>query len=295
MSLVVLDPGPLSTVQDGGRTGWAHLGVPRAGFLDAESAGLANRLVGNAPDEALLETTLGGVVLRATRTVTVAVTGARCDVRVGCRSVGTERLVVLRAGAVLTVGPAWDGVRSYVAVCGGFRVEPVLGSRSTDTLSWTGPAPLARGHELVVGEPYGALPAPDVVPPPRRTGLLRLHPGPRADWLLDPTQLHGRRWQVGDASDRIGLRLLGEPVVRRTGELASEGMVLGAVQLPPSGELVVFLNDHPATGGYPVVAVLEPRDLAECAWARPGEELTSLLVGGWGRVDEAQRGIAEGE
>lgn len=281
MSLVVVDPGPLTLVQDGGRAGWAHLGVPRAGFLDVPSARLANRLVGNAEDEALLETTWGGVVLRASSAVTVVVTGARCEVTAGGRCVGTERPVRLGVGDVLRVGPAYDGVRSYVAVAGGVRVAPVLGSRSTDTLSWTGPAPLAQGSVVSVGRPYGEPRPVDVVLPPRRTGVLRLHRGPRADWLGDPAELDGHRWSVGADSDRIGLRLVGGKVTRRAGEVPSEGLVLGAVQAPPSGELVVFLRDHPATGGYPVVAVLDAEDLAECARARPGDVLTSRLVGGW--------------
>ncbi|GAA5130463.1 biotin-dependent carboxyltransferase family protein [Alloalcanivorax gelatiniphagus] len=272
----VVDPGPLSTLQDLGRRGWAHLGVPRAGALDRGAAALARRLVGGAPDDAVVETTLGGIVLRPRRAVTVAVTGAACDVRVERRSVGHGTPVTVPAGARLTVGSAATGVRSYVAFAGGVAVEPVLGSRSTDTLAWVGPPRLAAGAVLVLGEP-GPLPQPPpahVVRP--RAAVLRLRRGPRADWLDTGgwAALDGSAYAVAPDSDRIGLRLEGPRIGRRPGELPSEGMVLGAVQLPPSGQPVVFLADHPTTGGYPVVAVVEDDDLDLCAQLRPGERVT---------------------
>jgi len=108
--------------------------------------------------------------------------------------------------------------------------------------------------------------------------VLRAVPGPRVDWLDDVAGLHGTTFRVGDRSNRVGLRLEGAPVRRRAGELASEGIVLGAVQLPPSGEPVVFLNDHPTTGGYPVVAVVVPEDLPTCAQLRPGDRVRLELL-----------------
>jgi biotin-dependent carboxylase-like uncharacterized protein len=273
MSVEVLDPGPLSTLQDLGRTGWAHLGVARAGALDRGAAALARRLVGGAPDDAVVETTIGGIVLRAGRAVTLAVTGARCDVRVGRHQVDHGAAVTVPAGAVLTVGPALEGVRSYVAFAGGIDEEPVLGSRATDTLAWVGPPRLAAGQVLALGSPgrWPEPPAAVVVRP--REAVLRLRPGPRADWLAPGAwaALHGTTYAVAPDSDRIGLRLAGPRVERRAGELPSEGMVLGAVQLPPSGQPVVFLADHPPTGGYPVVAVVEDADLDLCAQLRPGD------------------------
>jgi biotin-dependent carboxylase-like uncharacterized protein len=184
------------------------------------------------------------------------------------------------AGALLTVGPAVTGVRSYVAFAGGIAVAPVLGSRSTDTLAWVGPPRLAAGDLLVLG-PSGRLPEPPpaVVVRPREP-VLRVRRGPRADWL-DRTgwsRLDGSTYAVGPDSDRIGLRLAGPRLERRGGELASEGIVLGAVQLPPSGQPVVFLADHPTTGGYPVVAVVEDDDLDLCAQLRPGDEVRLRLV-----------------
>ena len=126
-ALTVLDAGPLTTVQDGGRRGYAHLGVPRSGWLDAPAARLANRLVGNDAGAALAETTVGGVTVRAEAALTVAVTGAEADVLVDGHGVAWGEPVSLPAGAVLRVGPARRGVRSYVAVAGGLDVPPVLG------------------------------------------------------------------------------------------------------------------------------------------------------------------------
>ncbi|MGP3684691.1 biotin-dependent carboxyltransferase family protein [Streptomyces sp. IBSNAI002] len=276
--LLVVRPGALTTVQDRGRPGHAHLGVPHSGALDTAAYAVANRLLGNPPDAAALETTLDGVGLRALAPVTVAVTGAPCPVRVDGRPVAWGAAVRLPAGAELDVGRAESGLRGYVAVRGGLDIPPVLGSRSTDLLSGLGPAVLSAGTLLPVG-PAGPEPAPpgDVCPLPGapRELLLPLRPGPRADWFT-PASLAGlwrSVFRVSPVSNRIGLRTeSGTPLVRaREGELPSEGMVLGAVQVPPDGLPVVFLADHPVTGGYPVVGVV-PRGpaLNAAAQARPG-------------------------
>ncbi|MEU8844489.1 biotin-dependent carboxyltransferase family protein [Streptomyces roseus] len=282
-ALEVVRAGALTTVQDLGRPGYAHVGVPRSGALDAGALGLANRLLGNPAEAAALETTLDGVGLRARVPVTVAVTGAPCAVRVSGRPAAWGAPVWLRAGAELEVGRAESGVRSYVAVRGGFAVPPVLGSRSTDLLSGLGPAVLVAGVVLPVG-PAGPDPVRGVdvprapAPPGARAGLvLPLRPGPRADWF-EPASLAAlwrAEFRVSPASNRIGMRTEAGPrLVRgrgRGGELPSEGMVLGAVQVPPDGLPVVFLADHPVTGGYPVVGVVPPGPaLDAAAQARPG-------------------------
>lgn len=273
MTLRVLEAGLLSTVQDRGRSGLAHLGVPRAGALDRPAADLANRLVGNPPDAALLEVTMGGLVLVAGRGHWVAVTGARCPVTVDGAARGHTCAEWLPAGATLRLGPPVSGVRSYVAVAGGIGVEPVLGSRSTDTLAWVGPARLDSDTVLPVLAPTGE-PQPLETPRPQRPGPLRVRPGPRDDWFAPDAlaELCAAAYVVEADSDRIGLRLEGPALTRvRHDELASEGLVLGAVQVPPSGRPVVFLADHPPTGGYPVIAVVAEEDLWSCAQLRPGE------------------------
>ena len=271
----VLDAGPLTTVQDRGRPGHAHLGVPRAGVLDPPAAALANRLVGNPPDAAVLEVTLGGLQLRAGGGRWVAVTGAAGPVWVDGAARGHDRPEWVPGGSVLRVGTPLTGVRSYVAVAGGIVVAPVLGSRSTDTLAWVGPPRVETGAELPVGEPGGDPRALDTPRPPR-AGPLRLTPGPRDDWFVDGAVdvLCGAAYTVAAESNRVGLRLTG-PVLERSrpGELASEGLVVGAVQVPPSGQPVVFLADHPVTGGYPVIGVVDEDDLWQCAQLRPGDDV----------------------
>lgn len=286
MSLTVLDAGALTTIQDRGRFGHAHLGVPRAGALDGPAAALANRLVGNDPDAAVLETTLVGLTVRTDRARTIAVTGAMCEVRVDSHAMAHSEPLSVRAGATISVGRARTGVRSYLAVAGGIDVPAVLGSRSTDTLAWVGPARVQDGAVLPIGE-VSAAPAPLDVAVRRRAGpLLRLTPGPRADWISDRAwrDLDQAAYTVGADSNRVGLRLRGPVVQRaRTGELASEGIVLGAVQLPPSGQPVVFLHDHPVTGGYPVIGLVELADLEICAQLRPGEPVELRVQSSGGR------------
>jgi biotin-dependent carboxylase-like uncharacterized protein len=276
LAFSVVRAGALTTVQDLGRPGHAHLGVPRSGALDEPAARLVNRLVGNADGAAVLETTVGGVAVRPRCPVTVAVGGAPCPVTVDGRPVAWGAPVHVAAGSLLDVGRAVRGVRSCVAFAGGIAVDPVLGSRSTDLLSGLGPAPLADGSVLPLGTPGqpparvdGALPWPA---PPAEL-VLRVRLGPRDDWFTDGAlrTLALGAYRVSAASNRIGLRTDGPALERAlTGELPSEAMVLGAVQVLPDGCPVVFLADHPTTGGYPVVGVVDGRDLPAAAQAVPG-------------------------
>jgi biotin-dependent carboxylase-like uncharacterized protein len=276
MSLRIVRADGLVTVQDRGRRGFAHLGVPTAGALDLPAAELANRLVGNDPGAAVLETTLQGVGFVTDRALTFAVTGAACEVVADHRWRPHAEPVTVPAGAVVEVGPTRDGVRSYVAVAGGVDVAPVLGSRSTDTLAFLGPPRVVVGAELPVGRPQGAPRPWDTSVRLPGAGPLRVGVGPRADWFTAEawTLLTGTSYAVTADSNRVGLRLAGAVLARaRTGELASEGMVAGAVQVPPDGQPVVLLADHPTTGGYPVIGVVAAADLARCAQLRPGDEV----------------------
>ncbi|MEU6480156.1 biotin-dependent carboxyltransferase family protein [Streptomyces sp. NPDC047017] len=284
-ALVVVRAGALTTVQDEGRPGHAHLGVPRSGALDAPAAALVNRLVGNPRGAAVLETTLTGCALRPRSAVTVAVGGAPCPVSVDGRPVAWGAPVRVPAGALLEVGAAVRGVRGYVAVCGGVAVEPVLGSRSTDLLSGLGPPPLADGAMLPLGRPAGPPARVDVAPQPAPPAelVLRMTWGPREDWFTPGARQEfvSRPYRVSSASNRIGLRTEGPALGRaREGELASEGMVLGAVQVPPDGRPVIFLADHPTTGGYPVIAVVHAADLPAAAQAAPGTPVRFVAVRG---------------
>ncbi len=286
-ALLIERVGGLTTVQDLGRPGLAHLGVTRSGAADRGALRLANRLVGNHQSAAALEVTLGGLTLTPLADVTIAVTGALCPILFGAHpamSAAPGALVDVPAGTSITLGTATAGLRAYLAVRGGIQADPVLGSRARDTLSGLGPRPLAVGDLLGVGASGG----PDVArwprigqvplaPPPHPDQLVQLDAvdGPRADWLAADgvAALWQDTWTVSTQSDRVGLRLDGAPLARvRDGELASEGLVRGAIQAPPSGP-VLFLADHPVTGGYPVVAVLHEVDVDRAAQLRPGQRL----------------------
>jgi biotin-dependent carboxylase-like uncharacterized protein len=263
----VIRAGPLTTLQDQGRPGYAHLGVPRSGALDPPALRLANRLVGNPSSAACLETTLMGCMLRFSEPATVAVTGAEAAVTVdGIRLSGT---VDVPAGGILEVGRATAGVRSYIAVAGGIIVEPVLGSRSTDTLSGLGPPVLADGMTLPVGQPYRTPAwAAHLLPMVDGELVLRIRLGPRDDWF-ETGGLFEAAYTVSPVSNRVGARLSGPSLTRtKDGELPSEGVVLGAIQVPADGRPLIFLADHPTTGGYPVIGVVD--DVTPLAQARPG-------------------------
>lgn len=284
MTLTILTPGPLTTIQDLGRPGHAHLGVPHSGALDRRAHHLANTLVGNPPQAATLETTLLGCTLRTETPVIAAVTGAIAPVRVNGRPAAWCAPLHLPAGSVLEVAPATHGVRSYIAFAGGITVTPILGSRSTDLLSGLGPQPLKAGDIVPLGSPTNPPAAADVIPhpaPPHHL-ILPLTLGPRDDWFHHHAiaTLSRTDYRVAPASNRVGLRLEGPPLKRsRTGELPSEGMVLGAVQVPPDGHPVVFLADHPTTGGYPVIGVVPTAALDAAAQARPGTPVRFLTSG----------------
>ena len=271
-ALEVLAAGPLTTVQDGGRAGQAALGVSPSGACDRRAYALANRLVGNAPGAAVLEATFGGLALRARGDLVVVTTGARC-------SGAWPHLAptVLPDGGALRLGPPVSGLRTCVAVRGGIDVLPVLGSRSTDLLSGLGPPALATGDVLAVGSPTAPFPGVEVAPVAEPEGgevALAVLPGPRRDWFAPAawSRLVTATYAVTSHSNRIGLRLAGPALERqRPGELPSEGLVRGALQVPPSGSPVLFLADHPVTGGYPVIAYVVDADVDRAAQLRPGQ------------------------
>jgi len=271
-SVTVLASGPLTTVQDTGRVGQAALGIGRSGACDRASYRLANRLVGNGPGAAALEVTFGGLAVRAEHGVTVVTTGARCD-----GETPHNAPVWLPAGAELRLGPPKAGLRTYLAVRGGITVDPVLGSRSTDILAGLGPDVIAEGDNIPVGETECPMPGVEVAPVRDPSGeelVVKVLAGPRQDWFAADawTTLTGQSYTVSGDCDRVGARLDGSPLERsHTGELPSEGMMRGALQVPPAGTPVLFLADHPVTGGYPVIGYVIDEDVDLCAQLRPGQ------------------------
>jgi len=232
--------------------------------------------------------------VRAHGDLLVCLTGARTPASVDGQVVAMGSLIPLRDKQVLTLGMPSAGLRTYLAVRGGLVAESTLGSCSTDTLSGLGPPPLMVGQVLEVGPEPTALPHLDHVPSPSfgdpSTRItLRVSPGPRANWIEGGAGLRalvGAQWTVSERSDRKGIRLIPSgPALRRHPqfegrELLSEGMVPGAIQAPPGGELVILHRDHPVTGGYPVLAVIASAQLDHVAQLVPGQPVCFGHVAG---------------
>jgi biotin-dependent carboxylase-like uncharacterized protein len=272
----VLRPGPLAMVMDAGRPGYAAVGVSPSGAFDRGAFERGAGLVGNDPRrQAGVEITLGGFSFRALAGWRVALTGAACPVTVDGRDAAWDAAIDVNPGQVLSLGTPGAGLRSYLSVVGGVDAEVVLGSRSTDVLSGLGPSPLKAGDLLGVGLPPRS--RPDVTahrqPGDGQDDVLDLLPGPQTGWLLDAEAL-ATAWTVSPNSNRVGVRLDGPELIRRDGEIATQPLVRGAVQVPPSGRPVVFGPDHPTTGGYPVVAVLTDGSCDRLAQLRPGQAFT---------------------
>ncbi len=286
MSVTVIRPGLLSSLQDAGRPGHAALGVGRAGAMDLPAWQLANALVGNRRGEAALECTLAGPGLRFGQAAVIALTGAAIAARVGSQAIPPWTTCLLPAGSVLQLGGMSRGCRSYLAVRGGFDVPPLLGSRSSDLHARIGRA-LQAGDVLPVGAaaPLRALPARQNVrvlgwgPDPQpwfdfaRRPLALLH---GSHWAaLDSAsqrQLYGGRFTLSKDSNRTAGRLDGQPLHLETAlELVSEATLPGTLQLPPSGQPIALLAEAPVTGGYPRIGQVAATDLPRLAQRRPGD------------------------
>ncbi|MFC6696335.1 biotin-dependent carboxyltransferase family protein [Nocardioides daphniae] len=273
----MLHAGPLATVQDLGRPGLAKIGVGASGAADRGAFTLANRLVGNPEDAAGIEVTVGGFSASPTEDLVMAVTGAPVPVWVDERREGCNAVLRVRAGQTIRLGVASSGVRSYLGVRGGIAVPAVLGSRSTDMMAHLGPAVLEDGVRLPVGAAPTTCPTVDQAVTRGATGgRLRVIMGPRDDWFTAESRraLVTEPWTATAVGDRIGIRLDG-PVLQRavSRELSSEGLVRGALQVPPRGHPTLMLSDHPVTGGYPVIAVVVDADIDRAANMRPGDTL----------------------
>lgn len=293
VGLRIEDPGLLALVQDLGRPGRAAIGVTESGAMDRAALERANRAVGNPPAAAGIECLNGGLVVRAERTLIAAVAGAACELRIedpggGRRVVLADAPFELRGGQTLRLGDALRGLRCYLAVRGGIAGPSELGSLAHDSLSGLGTAPLRTGDALRVGaEPASPVGGPQRAPAAcDGPAVLRLVPGPRNAWFAagELDRLCARVWRATPQSNRIGVRLAAEDGSAglqrvREGELPSEGAVRGALQVPPSGLPVLFLADHPVTGGYPVIGVVVDEDLDLAGQLRPGDPVRFRAVG----------------
>lgn len=285
-------------VQDAGRAGQAGQGVSASGALDLGALRRANRAVGNPPDAAALEMTLGPVRLRAETALTLAVAGAGQAVAAG-HPVPQGTAFALDAGDEMMIAPPARGMRSYLALRGGFALDPVLGSCARDTLAGLGPAPLNVGDALTpAGAPVEATQSPEPqpeLPAAGETVTLPVIMGPRTDWF--PTDSVARflaqDWLVTPQSSRVGIRLAGEAITRADAqELPSEGTATGAIQVPHSGQPVLFLADHPLTGGYPVIATLHPSALDLAGQLPPGARIRFVAAAPFAPIEPEDRDVS---
>ncbi|MET0232120.1 MAG: biotin-dependent carboxyltransferase family protein [Rhodanobacteraceae bacterium] len=275
MSIEVLKPGMLTTIQDRGRLGCAMLGVGRAGPMDDIAMRLANALVGNAIDAAVLEITLAGPRLRFDAPTTIALTGAEF------RNVASWRPLGVDAGDVLDIGTARHGARAYLAIAGGLAVDPTLGSVSTDVNAGIGGSPLREGDRIAMRASERATVRDmrwSLDPRPwfdaDATHAIRLVRGTHFE-LLDAASrdaLFTQPFRVGKDSNRVGFRLDG-PMLALSAplELVSEPLAIGTLQLPPGGAPIALMTEHPTVGGYPRIGQIAAVDVPRLAQRRPGD------------------------
>ena len=274
----VLRPGLLTTVQDLGRWGHQSLGVPVAGPMDPVAHRVANALVGNPVDAATLETTLIGPDLRFGQETVVAIAGGDLWPMLDGAEVPIGAPLRCPSGSVLRFGDRRSGARAYVAFDGGVEVDPVLGSRATHVMSRMGGVQgraLRAGDRVALGPPTArAKTRPFSAPRSKGGARLRVLPGPQADHFdgsaLDALQR--KRFTISAQSDRMGYRLLEAAIAgHRLGDMISDVMLMGGVQIPPSGEPILLMADRQTTGGYPQLAVVITADLPLAAQLAPGD------------------------
>ena len=266
--LRVVSPGMQSTVQDLGRFGWAHFGVSASGAADPLALRAGNLLVGNAPNAAAIEMTLIGGTFEFESDTVVALTGSDFGAGVSLWT-PTE----IKAGTVLRCGPTRSGARCYLAVRGGIAVPKVMGSASVHVMTGVGGRPLRAGDLLPVGNEVIRRPRQPAtgVPAHSPSITLRVTDGPQSDWFHD--ELYGAAYTVSEESNRMGLRLRGPAIPSPAGHMLTEGVALGAVQVPPGGAPIILFVEHQTTGGYPKPANVISADFWRLGQARPRDEV----------------------
>jgi antagonist of KipI len=289
MALQIVEPGILTTVQDLGRTGYVQYGVTRGGAMDPLALRAANRLVGNDENEAALEIASFPFSIRVLEPSVVAIAGAPYALRAGDRAVPSNAALFLRAGEGLAFGaPAW-GRFAYLALAGGIDVPVVLGARATalrDGFGGYKGRALASGDRIRARRPglpierAGRILATSWSEHYCAGGPVRIILGPHFEYFGDSAYatLLAQTFRVSELSDRMGTRLVGQPLERRHGELLSCGVTRGAIQVPPDGQPIVLEADHQTTGGYPLIGTVIRSDLPRLAQKRPGETVTFAVT-----------------
>ena len=283
----VLSPGLLTTVQDLGRFGYAHLGVSASGAADSLSARISNRLVGNRDNCSVLEMTLFGGQFEFAGDSSIALAGADFGATLNGAPMPGYETVYVAAGAVLRCGTSSTTARCYMAIAGGFGIHPVLGSTSTHVTSGIGGL---AGRALMRGDVLPIKPAASGIRKiidramlqqfaPRK--VLRITPGPQQAIFGESglKELCSQAYVVSDDSNRLGLRLQGNPIQPiRDAKMLTEGAALGAIQIPPGGSPIILFVEHQTTGGYPKIANVIAADLPSVGQLRPRDEIRFELV-----------------
>ena len=283
----VLKGGWLTTVQDLGRYGHQHFGISVSGAMDSFSAIVANRLVGNQDQAAMLELTLKGPELEFDRDAVIAITGADLSPTVNGTAVPMWQSLVISRGSRLSFGLPRSGARAYLAIAGGIEVPLMLGSRSTHYASETGGLggrPVKQGDRLCCEKPVQSVyrfidrRLPDeLILHYQRSVTLRLIPGPQQSYFGDKalTTLMGSHYSVSPQSDRMGYRLTGPQIISKgSAQCISDGTAMGALQIPSDGQPILLMADRQTTGGYPKIAVVISADLPLAAQLAPGDRIT---------------------
>jgi antagonist of KipI len=279
----VISPGFLSTVQDLGRFGWAHFGVSASGAADALALRAGNLLAGNAENAAALEMTLVGGVFEFETAAVIALTGSDFGAGLPLWSA-----VEIRAGQTVRCGPTQSGARCYLAVRGGIAASKTMGSASVHVMTGVGGRALRQGDVLQIGNEavrrprvgqaswpvslHGGTTGQEACP--TRNGLLRVTAGPQAALFRD--ELYAGVWMVSEESNRMGIRLrgvAGTTPIPSPGQMITEGVPLGAIQVPPDGQPIVLFVEHQTTGGYPKPANVISADFWRLGQLRPRDEV----------------------
>ena len=300
MAITIINPGLLTTIQDEGRFGYGQFGVTPSGPMDTESFQIANLLVGNAPGESALEATVLGPAFRVTEDTVMAITGADMSATLNGNPIPMNRAISVPAGSEVKLQAAKDGSRTYIAFHGGFDIAPVMGSRATSLQCHIGGL---EGRKLEKGDVLPLRPASGVPENLSRRSVshhlrrkketvIRVIPGPQADAFTEAglAAFWGTPYTVSKEFDRMGCRLEGQPIQHKTdGNIISDGIVNGAIQVPTTGQPIIMLAERQATGGYTKIATVISADLPVVGQCLPGDILRFQAVS----IDEDHRLLKE--
>ena len=300
MGIIIENPGLLTTVQDEGRFGYGQFGVTPSGPMDAESFQIANLLVGNAPGESALEATFLGPTFRVTEDTVMAVTGADMSPTLNGAPIAMHQAVAVPAGSVVQLQSAKNGSRTYIAFCGGFDIPPVMGSRATSIQNHIGGF---QGRKLAKGDALALRPAANIPQNlsrrsashqirRRQENIIRVLLGPQEDCFTAEglATFLETSYTVSREFDRMGCRLEGQPIQHKAdGNIISDGIANGAIQVPTTGQPIIMLAERQSTGGYTKIATVISVDLPVIGQCCPGDRIRFQAVS----LEEAHRLLKE--